>query len=217
MTLNLAEVRGWVQEVLMDSGAALFPTTLIDQGLRMCLRDYSRACPLQRAEQLRVQADGRELVLDNLPDLLEVTEAWWPYDEVARWPARQVRGFRVFYDNDLGRRVLYLNDLEGGEPQAGEYVRVWYTAWHTLDGLDGATTTTVPREHVELLVTGTAGQAALSRGLDLVEIPGSDLYQVGLLASWGKLRLREFHAGLERLRAASARSGRAWGPGGWRF
>jgi len=62
-------------------------------------------------------------------------------------------------------------------------------------------------------VTGAAGQAALSRAADLVETTNVDLYQVGLLASWGKLKMREFASALEALRTANARRGAPWSEG----
>ena len=44
----------------------------------------------------------------------------------------------------------------------------------------------------------------------------SDLYQVGLLATWGQHKLRLFHQALETIRQASTRQGPAWGEG-WRL
>mgnify|MGYP001041390835 CR=1 FL=1 len=48
--------------------------------------------------------------------------------------------------------------LERATPGAGEVVRVTFTAGHTVDGLDGATETTVPVAHEEALVTLVAAR-----------------------------------------------------------
>jgi hypothetical protein len=117
----------------------------------------------------------------------------------------------VFWDDAVPK--LFLDIYEGGQPQSGDVVRVWYSARHSINGLDSATSTTLPLEHESLIVLGAAGHAAMSRAVDLIEISGTDLYQVGLLGTWGQRKIREFTDKLKQLQQAMARSGPSWGAG----
>jgi hypothetical protein len=52
-----------------------------------------------------------------------------------------------------------------------------------------------------------------STAATLVEIAGTDLYQVGLLGTWGQRRLRTFREWLKEVQQQEARGGPAWGAG----
>jgi hypothetical protein len=125
-----------------------------------------------------------------------------------------VKGWHLYFDQTTP--ILFLDALDGGQPQAGDQVRLWYATPHTLSGLDGATSTSLPGLHEALLVSGAAGHAAMSRALDLSESTSADLFGVGLIGTWASRKLREFREKLESLRRASARSGQAWGQA-WRL
>ncbi|MGB3703025.1 MAG: hypothetical protein WA997_17315, partial [Anaerolineales bacterium] len=64
-----------------------------------------------------------------------------------------------------------------------------------------------------LIVLGGAGHAAMSRTVELIEEVGTDLYQVGILGTWGQRKLREFQAELKTLQRYEARRGPSWGAG----
>lgn len=211
---TLAQLRERVGQMLADAGYAIFTAAMIDEAIRQALDQYNAANPLTAETAITLPGAGREIALDGLEGLVEVTEVWWPYDSGAAqetWPPNRVRGFRLWWDD--ARPVLFLDVAKGGQPRQNDGLRLWYTRRHTIQDLDGADCTTLLPEHESLLVLGAAGHAALSRTVDLIETAGTDLYAVGLLGTWGKGKLRDFHAALRALQERRARSGLPWGPG----
>ena len=212
---TLAQLRTRVLQLLLDTGSAIYPSDLVDESLRQALHDYSQVRPLQMETVVTLPGDGREIALNGISELLEVTNVWWPYDSAATsetWPPNQVRGWHVYWDD--AQAVLFLDQLEGAQPQMDDEVRVWYTTIQKVEGMDSAAATTVRIDHETGLCLGAAGYAALSRVVDLVETAGTDLYAMALQATWGNAKLREFRRWLETLRAREVRSGTpAWGYG----
>jgi hypothetical protein len=214
MTATLTSLRGRVAQALVDPGYAIWTADGLDEAIRLALRDYGEALPNLAETAISLPGAGREIALDGLEGLQEVVEVWWPFDTAAAetWPPNRVMGFQVWWD--LGRPVLFLHALEGGQPQAGDELRLWYRRPHSLEGLDGASVTTVRLEHEGGIAGGAAGYALLARAVDLVETAEVDLYQAGLLAALGRARQKEFQAWLGRLRGQAARSGETfavWG------
>lgn len=207
---SLSTIRDRVEQTLLDTTNLIWATGAIDEAIRTALGMYSVSWPNRSVQVYELAGDGREITLEE--GTLAVLEVWWPYDESApSWPPNQIRGWRQVDMN--GVAYLYLTSFAGSEPKEGDSVRVWFTTEHTILDLDSASATTIRGDHEDLIVTGAAGQAALSRAADLVETANVDLYQVGLLASWGKLKMREFTVALEGLRTASARRGAPWAEG----
>jgi hypothetical protein len=98
-------------------------------------------------------------------------------------------------------------------------MRVWYTKEQTIQDLDNlgdgstADSTTIRTEHQSIVALGAAGHAAMARCVDLVEVAGTDLYQVSILGTWGQRKIREFENKLRQLERRGARRGRSWGVG----
>ena len=90
---------------------------------------------------------------------------------------------------------------------------MWYSKRQTIQDLDSADSTTLLGEHESYIVLGGAGNAAMSRCVDLIETANTDLYQVGLLGTWGQRKIREYNTFLKTLSRQSARSGRSWRSG----
>jgi hypothetical protein len=65
-------------------------------------------------------------------------------------------------------------------------------------------------------VGGAAGQAAMSRALDLIEIAGADLYGTGLMGAWAQRKLNAFTTQLSALGRARARMSKPYGAG-WKL
>jgi hypothetical protein len=215
MSASLADLRARLAQTLMDSGYAIWASADLDEALRQALHDLSNASPNRRQATLTLTEATREITLDSLAGLLEVLAVHWPYDESAgTWPPNRVRGWRLIRLD--GAPVLQLTVYEAPQPQAGEKLRLGYTTLHTLNGLDGETLTSLSPELETLLVTGAAGKAAQHRSADLMETDNVDLYAVGLLANWGKLKLKEFHYHLDQLRRSQSRQGVPW-ESGWRL
>jgi hypothetical protein len=210
----LADLRARVLVQLMDVTPDIWDADTVDEGIRQALAEYGKVRPLGMETVIDLPGDGREVALDSLSGLQEVTGAWWPYDTAATaetWPPNQVGGFRLWWDD--GRPVLFLNVLAGAQPQQDDELRLWYTATPEIEDLDSATVTTLPGWHESLIVAGAAGHAAMGRVADLVETAGTDTYAVVLLGTYGRAQLKKFREDLEELRAKEARGGASWGVG----
>jgi hypothetical protein len=219
MTATFTSLRDRVEQMLMDSSNAIFPTTLIDEGIRQALEQYSGAYPRVVETEITLSADGREISLSTLTGLLEVLDVWYPYSSTGSevFPPNEVIGWRVYWDDSIPK--LYIHTYQTTQPQSGEKVRIWYSTIHNLNGLDAQTTTTIRSDHEYLLVIGAAAKAAMSRAADLIETANLDLYEVNLLGSWALLKDKEFTNELEKLRRQSARFGPQWpiASGAWKL
>jgi hypothetical protein len=210
----LAGIRDRVEVMLQDTGNAIWDTGVIDEALRQALDQYNDVNPLHMETVITLPGDGREIALSGITGLLNVLDVWWPYDSAASsetWPPNRVRGWRLWWDD--AQPVLFLEIKDSSQPQTDEEVRVWYTKRQTIQDLDSADSTTIRGDHESLIVLGAAGHAAMSRAIDLIEVVGTDLYQVGILGTWGQRKLREFQAAVRELERQYARRGPSWGTG----
>jgi hypothetical protein len=210
---TLTQLRDRVEAMLMDTANAIWDTDVIDEAIRQALDEYNQVFPLSVETVITLPGDSREIALNSLTGLLDVMEVWWPYDSAASetWPPNKIRGFRLWWDD--AQPVLFLDLVDGSQPQQDDEMRIWYTKPQTIQDLDSADSTTLQGDHQSALVKGAAGHAALFRTADLVEVAGTDLYAVGLLGTWGRAKEREWSAFLESLRKQSARRGPPWGQG----
>ena len=210
--LTLAALRGRVRAALMDASSTIWLDADLDAAIGEALRLLSSAAPADYTAALTLTEDGVELSLAALSDLLGMTEVWFPYAAPVAGMGELfgVCPFRFFWDGgppfSAAVPTLRLEPAGGRIPRAGESLRLFYTGVLKVDGLEGAALTTLQARDEALVALGAMGQAALSRALDLMETPSQDLYAVTLLAVWGRTRLKEFNAGLEARRAASAQA-----------
>lgn len=214
--ITFTSLRDRVLQMLQDVSNAIYSDALIDESIRQALEQYSNAYPKVVETTITLSADGREISLSTLTDLIEVIDVWYPYSSSPEvFPPNQVVGWRVYWDSTTP--MLYIHTAQTAQPQSGQDVRIWYSAMQTVNGLDAAATTTVREDHEHLLVIGAASKAAMSRAADLVETANIDLYEVNLLGSWSLIKDREFTAELNKLRRMSARFGPQWpvGKGAW--
>ena len=122
----------------------------LDRGIARALIELSRALPYVQEATLRTTAVSRRVDLSGLSGLWDVEAVEWP---TGAYPRR----WRRF---ELAPDMQSLNLLVTAPPSDAEDVLVQWAKGHTINGLDGATHTTVPEELVELLLTGAYGFAA---------------------------------------------------------
>jgi hypothetical protein len=202
MPSTLAQFRARIAARLVDASNAVWSTTTIDEALLTALHDYSEAYPYSYNQVLVLTAASREINLDTITGLINVTEAHWPYNSLAEeWPPNRVRGFQVYWDD--ARPMLYLTDIEGNQPQIDEEIRVWWTGLHTIQALESATATTIRADHESGIVTGAAGYAAASAVIDEIGSIRVDKAEDGSLRGWAYNRLSEFRRWLDTLRQLS--------------
>ena len=212
-SITVVDLRARVSALLMDAASAIWDDDTIDEGLRQALAEYGKVRPLGVETVVTLPGDSREVALDGLSGLQDVTGVWWPYDssQGEAWPPNKVKGFTLWWDD--GRPVLFLNVLDGAQPQQDDELRLWYSAAPEVSGLAGSIVTTLPAWHETLIVAGAAGHAAMSRVADLVETARTDTYAVVVLGTFGRAQLKQFRYDLDQLRSGEARSGAAWGSG----
>ncbi len=211
----LAAIRDRVEVMLQDTGNAIWDSDVIDEGVRQALDQYNLVNPLNMETVITLPGDGRVIALSGVSGLLYALDVWWPYDSGAAaetWPPNRVRGWRVWWDDN--QAVLFLEIAEGSQPQQDDELRLWYAKRQTIQDLDSADSTTLRGDHESLIVMGGAGHAAMSRTVDLIEVGGTDLYQVGILGTWGQRKLREFNSQLKKIQRGAVLKGPSW-MAGW--
>lgn len=180
-----------VRAVLMDSGASIWSDSDLTEALRQAVAEYSRARPLFVDGEMSLIASGREISLAaDFAGLVDVREVWVPYFASDAEAVEYRRAFDFWPDSV---KVYVRGDYV---PQAGDEVRVFYTKLQTLNGLDSAVATTFSAEDDTLLVTGAAGFATTTRGIDLAEKITLDKITSQQVRAWGLGKLQEFRAAL---------------------
>jgi hypothetical protein len=203
---TLTTLRDRVELVLQDSTNLKWATADLDEAIEDALQRYTRATPLETIGIITLAAAGREISMATLTDLLDVRRVWWDYDAAAPGFPPRWRDFEVWPGN-----LLYIRDSE--EPQIGDKVRVWYTQPHTLDTLAGATATTFPYDHEQIIIDGSAALAAYARAIGRSEKVNVDSAVAARLAAWAQAKLQQFDAALEKIEAASAARASGVAPG----
>jgi hypothetical protein len=202
---DLDTLRDRVEQILMDSGNAIWATTDIDAAIRQALAEYSKIRALHTEDTVDADADTHELdVSTELAGALDVTRVWCPYTAAAPEDPPAWVDFE-FWRDEL---ILYLP----GGIQSGETARVFFDAVQTLGGLDSATDTTLPAEDWPLIATGAAGYAAMSRALDLGEQVTLDRDVPTKAKTWAGQKLQDFRQGLASVARAEALHGHSHVP-----
>lgn len=158
----LEDIRDRVEARLQDVTNDRWSTAALDEAIRTALEQFSKYTPDQRLTTLTLTEDGREFAIPALPGLLRLEKVWWDYDTDDPQFPPNFRQFEVWPGP-----VLFIDDR--AIPQAGDTVRILYTAMHTIEDLDGAAETTLPLDDEGTLVTGACHFAAHSRAVELAE------------------------------------------------
>lgn len=159
---TLAEIRDRVELTLQDAGNVIWSTADIDEAIQQALGQYSRDNPHHKIGTITVSTAGREHSLSTLTGIMRVEKVWWDYDSSAPGYPPNWRQFAVWPG-----AVLYIDDDDA--PEVDDVIRVWYTLNQTINGLDGASETTVPDEDIDFLIMGAAEFAAQERAIELSE------------------------------------------------
>ena len=189
--MDLSEMRSLVRRDLRDEEASEYRWTdaELDRHVQHAVRELSLSTPLQATASVVTVEGSREVSLEALAGLIRVEAAEYP---AGRYPPTHVR-FSVWGD----ALTLHIDSAPGG----GEAVRLYYHTLHTID----AAASTIPAHLEELVAMGASAYAALewaSFATNRVNVGGPDAWRHFL--TWGKERLRLFHASLARLGTTNA-------------
>ncbi len=201
MALTLTELHTRITQMLMDTGEEIWTAAVLDEAIRQALADYSLAFPCLQEAVVTIPAAG-DLDLSSLAGLVDVIAVRWPYQAgktEALQPVNRVTGWRCW--RDLDKPTLELRTLPGASPAYEDALYLRFTTAQSVNGLDGASVSTIPLVHCSLLVRGSAGYAALFRAIDKVENRsyGSRRTEPSLLQSWGNAVMERFHHELDAL------------------
>ncbi|MGC8878880.1 MAG: hypothetical protein ACP5R2_06635 [Anaerolineae bacterium] len=191
MATTLTTLRTRVARTLADAGNMAWSTDDLDEGIRKALFDYTLAIPLLQTADIPITQDGRQVDISSITNIMQVVDVWLPYrgDETA--PCHQP--FRHWVQlNTLFVAGIYV-------PRAGDTARVFYHAYHTLDGLDGASQTTFPDPHAGAITLGAAAYCAASRAVDLTDQVTVDREAVERLQTWARRAMLDFQDRLKVL------------------
>jgi hypothetical protein len=171
----------------------------LDEAIRWALGRYNEINPEIVITTVDLSADGREVDISSITDYIDVLQVWWDYDSSDPGYPPKWRNFKVWPGD-----ILYIDS--DAEPQSGETVRIWYTRLRAINGLDGASATTLPDQDEQLILAGAAAMAAQERVQEQTQ-----RYIPRKLREWADARMNEFNRGLRALgrRLAAKSSGLA--------
>jgi hypothetical protein len=185
-----------IRAALQDTGIK-YSNTTVDQALRRCLNDYTRAFPDFGSASITLTATGRKIALTAQTDLISVFTCLHPYVSTLTDIYQRAReDYTVTWTSG----VPYLHFSQSPIPVSGEKIYLEYTKAQTITDLDGAVTTTVRLDHKAILVSGAAGFSALIRSQSLNESWGGFPGQMPNLSQWGNMMLKQFHEQLVIIR-----------------
>lgn len=171
----------------------------LDEAVRWALGRYNEINPETVITTIDLSADSREVDISSITDYLDILQVWWDYDSADPEYPPKWRNFQLWPGD-----VLFID--APSEPQSGDTVRLWYTRLRAINGLDGASTTTLPDEDETLILAGAAAMAAQERVQEQTQrwVPRK-------LREWADARMSEFNRGLRALgrRLAAKHSGPA--------
>lgn len=154
-------MRDEVEELLHDSSNAIWSADEIDRAIRSAFYEFA-AVHFRLAEDTISDVDGqREYALSGLTNLHHVVSVWWPYDDSDPDYPPLLAPYQMVDDTHL---LLMTED----EPAGDDKLRVLYAARHTLNGLDGASTTTLNGEEEEVVILLSAAYACLQMAVEAV-------------------------------------------------
>lgn len=115
---NLTTLRDRVESLLKDAANARWTTGELDDAIRRALGRYTERRPLEKVTTLTLTADGREVSLGGVGDLLRPLRVWYPYtasdpEYPPQWVTWEMHG----------PTTLFLDVAD--EPQAGDVVRLF--------------------------------------------------------------------------------------------
>jgi len=197
-------LRGRLQTLLQDV-ATKWTTDDLDEAIRTTLEIYSDAQPRHAVGTVTFPAATRELSLSTLTGLRRVEQVWSPYVAATPTYPPNWRQFEVWPGS-----ILYID--AGDTPATNDVARIFYTAAHTINGLDSAAATTVPADDIPAIIHGAAAYAARSRAMELSESLTFDDKTVTRLQEAAEEWSRQFRRELRQDIPAWQRRARAFAP-----
>jgi len=185
--MNLTEMRARVREDLQDTDSQNYrwSNDEVDGAIDRVVTEYSLHAPIEQQDDIATTDGDTELDISSLTGLLEVESVEFPIGYKPKY----------FQRTEYWAGHLYMQD-EGN----GKDARVRWLKKHTL----GASSTTIPAEHEEIIVLGATGYLAMSAAaytVDRASIAGR--HATINFKAWGKERLDRYDKKLKAIARSS--------------
>lgn len=166
---DLSALLSRVRLALDDAGGKRFSDALLTTAMRQALEQIDLRLPRTLISEVTAAASGREQPLSGLTGCLFLVKLVYPYTSPGIRELEPETQFSYVMRDGIPTVHFYGDVL----PQAGEVLQVHYAAQNTIEGLDGALSTTLPEMCEPALVNGAAGCACTLRAGSLVEAYGT--------------------------------------------
>ena len=195
MAYTLTEIRDELEKALSDTANDIWSTDLLDRCILQALREVSKASPRLTNDYTTATDDTCEYDLSSETNLLGVAQVWYPWDHTDDdYPAYPVPFFMV--DEDTVR----LN-LEEGEISDDYDIRWFFWKEHTINGLDGASASTINDPWLEeLVIEGAAAHALEAITVEYINTLTNTVDTVDQFRKEAERRLRLYYAKLATVR-----------------
>lgn len=192
---TLAAYRTRIQNSLDDTNSK-YSDNIIDEALRKILNEYTRATPNIKTHEHTVTTAGRSQTL-SAANLIAIIQLVHPYNSSLTDPfVHEREDFYLTYMD--GAPTLYFSGQD--IPEVDEIIYIKYAAKQTITDLDSGAATTVRDDHEDILIVGSAGQAAMMRASGLNEQWGGRQGEMGSLMTWGTRQYLLFSKFLEEIK-----------------
>lgn len=193
--LALTALRDEVEKALNDTNNQIWSTSLLDRAISQALREVSRAAPRLATADLTLTDEKVEYDISaTVSRYLGMAAIWYPWDPTdAGYPEYPIPFFHV--DQDTIRLSTY-------ETVDSSYkARLLYWTEHTINGLDGATSSTLDDPWLEeLVIEGAAAHAIEIKAADTINTINTSAQAPVLYRQEAERRLRLFYAKLAIIR-----------------
>lgn len=189
-TLN--ELLTRVRTALQDATGTRFSSGLLEEAVHLALDEISQSCPLMVDTPLTIATAGRDQLITGVVDPLFLVKL------VCADGQQLEPEVQFSYTLQAGQPVVHF--LGSRIPQAGDVFTVTSALRHTLSGLEGSPSTTLPDGFISALVIGAAGQACLLRVGALAESYGGRSQETARLIDLSRLLLDQFQKQVEGMK-----------------
>lgn len=188
----LSDILARVQTALGDAQSTRFPADLLQETVRQALSEISQLSPHMVDVTLTITTSGRNQPLTGFSNLLFLVKLTNAEGEELEPEAQ------FSYSLQQVQPVLHFTGSR--VPQAGEQFTATGAEAHTLSGLDGSTSTSLPDALSTALVSGAAGHACLLRAGALAETYGGRSQETAALVEASRMHLELFRRQVEGVR-----------------
>ena len=207
MAFTLATLRDEIEKDLKDSANASFSADEVDRAVALALRDFNSTEPNQTIGTISAVDDQHEYSLASLTGLLTITRIIYPYDDSdPDYPMVEVT------PDIYGGKLIMPAHLSMDDTYK---IRVFYTTPHAVNGLEGASATTILDSDRDLLALGAVAYAAKMYARYSVNRINRSSWTQRQWTDYSALSMDQFRDGLRAMRLRGLYSTRPSGPGGW--